>query len=117
MDTPSVRISASRKSAVKAERIATAVVTLAPSSNATRAAIWFEANVVAIPSSASTPTRGDKIAFMTLSRSAKNAGFSLILAFAAPALACEVPDDGSTPLRAAVTRVKYLAETEAWQKT
>ena len=54
---------------------------------------------------------------MPLLRNAKNAGFSLILAFAAPALACEVPDDGATPLRPAITRVKYLAETEAWLKT
>jgi hypothetical protein len=54
---------------------------------------------------------------MPFSRNAKNAGFSLILAFAAPALACEVPDDGATPLRPAITRVKYLAETEAWLKT
>jgi len=53
---------------------------------------------------------------MPFSRNAKNAGFSLILAFAAPALACEVPDDGATPLRPAITRVKYLAETEAWLK-
>jgi hypothetical protein len=51
-----------------------------------------------------------------MSVSQKTAGFSLILACAAPAMACEVPDDGSAPLRAAVTRVKYLAETEAWQK-
>ena len=28
-----------------------------------------------------------------------------------------MPDDGATPLRSAVTRVKYLAETEAWLKT
>ena len=27
-----------------------------------------------------------------------------------------MPDDGSAPLRSALTRVKYLAETEAWQK-
>ena len=47
---------------------------------------------------------------------AKNAGFSLFLAIAAPALACTVPDDGSAPLRGAVTRVKHLPETEAWQK-
>ena len=46
----------------------------------------------------------------------KNAGFSLILALPAPALACSVPDDGSAPLRGAVTRVQYLPETEAWQK-
>ena len=54
---------------------------------------------------------------MPLSGIAKNAGFSLILALAAPTFACEVPDDGSAPLRGLVTRVKHLAETEAWQKT
>lgn len=37
---------------------------------------------------------------------------------AAAALACEIPaDEGSMPLRRAVTRVKYLPETEAWQKS
>jgi hypothetical protein len=46
----------------------------------------------------------------------KTAGFSLILAIAAPAFACSVPDDGSAPLRSLITRVKYLPETEAWQK-
>ena len=53
---------------------------------------------------------------MSLSQKTGTAGFSLILWFAAPAIACEVPDDGSAPLRSAVTRVKHLAETEAWQK-
>ena len=47
----------------------------------------------------------------------RNAGFSLILAIAAPALACSVPDDSSAPLRGAITRVKHLPETEAWQRT
>ena len=27
-----------------------------------------------------------------------------------------MPDDGSTPLRRAVMKVKYLAETEAWER-
>lgn len=27
-----------------------------------------------------------------------------------------MPDDGSTPLRRAVAKVKYLAETEAWER-
>jgi len=32
--------------------------------------------------------------------------------------ACEVPaDEGSSPLRRVITRVKYLPETEAWQKS
>jgi len=40
------------------------------------------------------------------------------LLFAATALACEVPrTEGSMPLRRVVTRVKYLPETEAWQKS
>ena len=29
---------------------------------------------------------------------------------------CRVPDDGGTPLRRAVSKVKYLAETEAWER-
>jgi hypothetical protein len=29
---------------------------------------------------------------------------------------CPVPDDGSTSLRRAVMKVKYLAETEAWER-
>ncbi len=33
---------------------------------------------------------------------------------AAPALACEYPDEGNLPLRRAVSRVKYLPEIEAW---
>ena len=33
---------------------------------------------------------------------------------ALPAPACEYPDEGSMPLRRAVSRVKYLPETEAW---
>jgi hypothetical protein len=33
---------------------------------------------------------------------------------AVPAVACEYPDEGSMPLRRAVSRVKYLPETEAW---
>src|SRR5688572_4934289 len=33
---------------------------------------------------------------------------------AAQAVACEYPDEGNMPLRRAVSRVKYLPETEAW---
>jgi hypothetical protein len=29
-------------------------------------------------------------------------------------LACEYPDEGNMPLRRAVAKVKFLAETEAW---
>jgi hypothetical protein len=36
----------------------------------------------------------------------------------AAATACDVPaNEGSSPLRRVITRVKYLPETEAWQKS
>ena len=35
-------------------------------------------------------------------------------ALASPALACDVPDDGNTPWRRAVSKVRYLPEIEAW---
>lgn len=38
----------------------------------------------------------------------------LLLAPAAQADDCTVPDEGAAPLRRAVARVKYLPETEAW---
>lgn len=41
----------------------------------------------------------------------------LAAALALPAWACDVPDDGSSPLRSLITRVKHLPETEAWLKT
>ncbi len=41
------------------------------------------------------------------------AGLSLALA-ALPAAACQVPDEGTAPLRRLVARVKYLPETEVW---
>ena len=53
---------------------------------------------------------------MSLVRKVKTAGFSLILAIAAPAYGCSVPDDDGSVLRSAVVRVKHLPETEAWQK-
>lgn len=34
-----------------------------------------------------------------------------------PAFACEYPDEGNMPLRRAVSRVKFLPETEAWAKS
>jgi hypothetical protein len=34
----------------------------------------------------------------------------------AQATACPVPDDGGSPLRPAVNKVRYLAETEAWER-
>ena len=41
----------------------------------------------------------------------------MLIAFAAGAAAeCRYPDEGTMPLRRAVTRVKYLPETEAWAK-
>ena len=45
------------------------------------------------------------------------AAISLALALPTFAAACEVPrDEGNLPLRRAVTRVKYLPETESWQR-
>ena len=39
----------------------------------------------------------------------------MILCFVCmPALACEYPDLGNLPLRRAVSKVKYLPETQAW---
>lgn len=29
---------------------------------------------------------------------------------------CQIPDDGGAPLRPDVTKVKYLAETETWER-
>lgn len=47
----------------------------------------------------------------------KTAGIALLAACgAAIGAGCPVPDDGSTPLRRAVAKVKYLAETEAWER-
>jgi hypothetical protein len=40
----------------------------------------------------------------------------LSLACAGAAQACEFPEQGGSPLRAAVSAVKYLPETEAWEK-
>lgn len=40
-----------------------------------------------------------------------------LLVAATPALACEMPDDGSAPLRRLTNRVKLLPQTEAWQKS
>ena len=74
-------------------------------------------NTPGIFGGAGISSRGDRIAFMFLSREARVAGFSLILAFAASGHACEVPEDGSSPLRRVITRVKYLPETEAWRKS
>ncbi len=41
----------------------------------------------------------------------------LSLACAGAAQACEFPEQGGSPLRAAVAAVKFLPETEAWEKT
>jgi hypothetical protein len=38
----------------------------------------------------------------------------LIFLFCCPAFACNYPDEGNMPLRRAVSKVKYLPETQAW---
>jgi hypothetical protein len=46
------------------------------------------------------------------------AAISLAGMLAMPAAACELPGDASaSPLRRALTRVKILPETEAWQRS
>ena len=40
--------------------------------------------------------------------------FLALLLACAPAFACDYPDEGNMPLRRAVSKVKYLPETEAW---
>ena len=40
--------------------------------------------------------------------------FLVLLLFCGAALACDYPDEGNMPLRRAVSKVKYLPETEAW---
>jgi len=61
------------------------------------------------------PSRGDNFASDMGADVIKPAGF-LILLFCAPALACDYPDEGNMPLRRAVSKVRYLPETEAWAK-
>ncbi len=38
------------------------------------------------------------------------------LGTALPALGCDYPDEGTMPLRRALTRVQMLPDTEAWQR-
>ena len=40
----------------------------------------------------------------------------LLLSVSPGLLACDYPDEGTMPLRRAVSKVKYLPETEAWSK-
>lgn len=56
------------------------------------------------------PVPGDSLASMRV------AIISCLLVPAASGFACEYPDQGTMPLHRAVTRVKYLPETEAWAK-
>jgi len=39
-----------------------------------------------------------------------------LAAFTGAAAGCEVPDEGNTPWRRAVAKVKYLPQTEAWSE-
>lgn len=40
--------------------------------------------------------------------------FLVLLFVCAPAFACDYPDEGNMPLRRAVSKVKFLPETQAW---
>ena len=42
--------------------------------------------------------------------------FLILLFTAAPAFACDYPNEGNMPLRRAVSKVKFLPETEAWAR-
>jgi hypothetical protein len=42
--------------------------------------------------------------------------FFVLLLFSGGALACSYPDEGNMPLRRAISKVKYLPETEAWAR-
>src|SRR5262245_44446835 len=59
------------------------------------------------------PSLGGSFASIVGADVIKFAGL-VILLFCAPALACEYPDEGNLPLRRAVSKVKYLPDTEAW---
>jgi hypothetical protein len=41
---------------------------------------------------------------------------AIALGAALPVLGCDYPDEGTMPLRRALTRVQMLPETEAWQQ-
>jgi hypothetical protein len=64
IETPASRSKSTITRAVTPERTATAAATLAPWSNATRAAIWFAAKMLASSISSGMPMRGDRIALM-----------------------------------------------------
>jgi hypothetical protein len=40
--------------------------------------------------------------------------FIVLCFICVPAFACDYPDEGNLPLRRAVSKVKYLPETQAW---
>ena len=42
--------------------------------------------------------------------------FLILLFISLPAVACEYPNEGNMPLRRAVSKVKYLPETETWAR-
>jgi hypothetical protein len=87
-------------SALKVARTLTPVATLAPWSNAMRAHTWFVAKQVATPHRMTTPSRGGSFAAM------RSAAIVLCALAAAPAPACDYPDEGNMPLRRAVSRVQ-----------
>jgi hypothetical protein len=63
---------------------------------------------------AAAPT--ERIAYRSAMRSLIGLATGLALATSLPALGCDYPDEGTMPLRRALTRVQMLPETEAWKK-
>src|ERR671918_61105 len=102
-----MRIRTSKTAAVPAARITMPVATLAPWSKARRAATWLAANAVDTPSRMTMPRPGDNFEFM------KAAIICWLALGASATFACEYPDEGSMPLRRAVTKVQMLPEVEA----
>lgn len=56
------------------------------------------------------PTRGDNFASMA----ADVIKVLVLLLFSGGGLACNYPDEGNMPVRRAVSKVKFLEETQAW---
>jgi len=84
-----------------------------PWSKAMRAQRWFDAKQLATPINMTMPRPGVIFASMRVPDLSKLLGVALA-GVSLSAAACTYPDEGTMPLRRAVSRVKFLPETEAW---
>lgn len=63
------------------------------------------------------PSRGGSLASMSPLQGVDIIKVAIVsLATVTPAAACQYPDQGTMPLRRAVTRVELLPETDAWAR-